>query len=175
VSVSRTIVLPDRPTVGTLTFKPLGGDGEVAPRSSYELRAFSIAGDAGGGTATLVITLDSVYESVIAQASYSATSSAAAQDLYFQIRSYSDTGVQLQQDHTVPAVAILGSQDGVARALWVPPPIFKATDIRMVCNNVDATETYAMNVTIYNFNKRASERTPLNVLLASLPRGSSLQ
>ncbi len=170
MSVASAFTLPAQPALGLVTLSPLGGDGNQAPKSRFEVFNFRVAGDASAGTYSLTITLDPVYESLMMQLAVSHTA-AADSEVAFQIVSRNAAGVALQalDCHTL---AELGPGARV-RALWCPPPLINATEVSVTGINVGVAEVYQLNVTVLNFNKRASERTPLNILYASLPRGTS--
>lgn len=171
MSVTSTVVLPAQPTLGNVTLLPLGGNGDDAPRSAYLVSSFRVAGDASVGVATLTITLDTVYQSLVSVVSTASSSATAAAEWIYRIISLNDQGVAV---HEVAAQVSHLEVGGVTRGLWSPPPDFEAGQIIVETANVDATEVYFVSATIYNFNKRATERTPLSVLLASLPRASTL-
>jgi len=136
--------------------------------------AFELDGDASGGNCTMVINLDPVYESLVSVVSFIGASGAADAQILFAIVSRNGAGATVAAA-TAHLLAETNPMTGSNHAIWVPPPVLGATSVSLTCVNIDATETYFVNATILNFNKRASERVPLGVLLASLPRGTSSQ
>ncbi len=168
MSVAASVTLPDQPANGTVVLLPLGGDGNSAPRSRYEVFAFAIAGDGSGGNAVLTLTLDDVYESLVMQVSCFHNSPNDSENVFQLVSRKNAVAINAVTAH------LLAEAGPTSRALaiWCPPPLINVTEVNLTTPNLN-TETYQMSVTILNFNKRASERTPLNILYASLPRGTS--
>ncbi len=168
MSVAATVTLPAQPAAGGTAFIPLGGNGQAAPLGCYQADV-SVTGDAGGGTATLTMTLDTRYTNLIAFVNATVSSAAAAPDFALKV----DGGIG-----TTPAsVIVVGTMphQGVdtinAAFLWYPPPVYyiQGGRIRYVTDNVDATEAYRLNCQIYCFHPEATRLTPLPFLQWNVP------
>jgi len=179
VSVTASLVLPNQPAVGVVADTPLGGDGWSAPHSSQEV-SFSLVGDASGGTMSLRVHTDPRWASVVSHITLRKSSAAA--DWTWALQVFPDRQAMCQITGTKVALALASASDSV---LWCPPPLIGTTGqdgtsasdpffIFATCVNVDVTETLTMNIKIYNFRKTVRERVPLSVILASLPRSSSV-
>lgn len=169
MAVSATLNLPAQPALGGVEFMPLGGDGLVAPIGCY-LADLQLAGDAGGGNATLTMNLDPRYTNLIAFINLTVSSAAAAPDFNLRIEAV-DGGVG-------PNVLIVGTFPHItatsgpnAAFLWFPPPIYyiQNGNIRFVTVNVDVTEKYQLVAQIYCFHPEVTRRTPLPVLQMNVP------
>jgi len=166
--VSLALTLPDQPAAGLVTWLPLGGDGFTAPHSAYLLGRVALANDAGGGLAVTTITLDPRYESIVSQVMFQKDSVAAATLFMLEVATANADYIDRIRSSADNAVG-----DAINSAAWSPAPFLKAATLTLTTPNTD-TETNYLDALIYNFNKEASQVSPLNVLLACLPRAASL-
>jgi len=163
VSVTAEFTLPAQPTSGTTTIRPLGGDGYSSPQNMY-LCTIPKTCDASGGTCTITINMDPQFQSVIGLMQTSLTSAAA--DRLVKLGIFPDgfaTGFSVQALQVVDA-------DVGSNLMYSPPPVFNPTKVVATVDNVD-TEVFRLSLLVYNFKRDAFQKVPLNVLLASLPRG----
>ena len=166
MSVSEAFQLPAQPNnAGTVSLRPLGGDGLTAPQSMYIISVAELDGDASAGTATISITLDPQYESLVQVLQFQIVGVAAATDYRMRVRHQG--GMSIFNQGQAPF-----SVDTTARVAWNPSAIINADLIEFVTDNING-DTYRASAVVYNFRKQASELTPLSVLLASLPRAAS--
>lgn len=173
MSVSSVFTLPAQPVTGEVVRVPLGGDGFSAPLASYTVRDHNVTGDASGTFAQLRVTMDLLYTSLVAFASGSIAQ-----------------GTELNADFkfgifgpVTSEVTVLGTQQVIdplidprnCATLWSPPPRLypgggEVTTLSMRWLNVLADE-YFLNTTIYLFDIRARELTPMGPLLWALTGG----
>ncbi len=166
MSVATDVNIPSQPTTGSLELLPLGGNGEIAPRSMQLLRQ-DLAGDASGGQVTMSFLCDTRFENVITRLQLSASSAAAAVPYSFAADQRPDTTSMV-----AAGLTFLDTVQAVNNAYWDLPPLFNMRGGSVITDNVDATEVYTLRAWIWNFNIDASRRIPLNLLLSSLPRAS---
>lgn len=174
MSVTQTIVLPAQPAAGSTVQVALAGNGYTAPHSETRVRV-NQAGDASGGINTIQVNWDPRWVSMVAFSSFVIGGLAAAQsvELNYRISANSGMGVVL----VVPFPNITGINPQVT---WCPPaqlcsvPSIGATqpNFRAALVNTDG-DTYQLDLVLYNFKKDVLQVTPLSILLASLPRGTS--
>jgi len=171
MAVAEVLTLPNQPTVGAVVLRPLGGDGYSSPMSAYLVRLFSVTADASGGTATLTINTDPQYESVFNFLNVAVASAAANEPVRFDFfeRGAIAAGVAKWE---IFGSTFFNSDVGAGCAVS-PPPMFDIGRVSVATDNID-TETVRLNCIIYNFRRDAAQRTPLAVLLASLPRGFNI-
>lgn len=173
MSVSVDIALPDdQPSSGSYTYVPLGGNGFTAPHACYLLQSISVAGDASGGTAQVGVTLDPRYQGLISVVQADQVGTTADVDVRYTIQAEDPSGNIYSQISVAGTLKHLSFENN-ARGAWSPPSVFNASKVLFKAANVNG-DTYAMSGIIYLFNKRASELTPLSVLLSSLPRAQHL-
>lgn len=167
MSVSEEFTLPGQPSgVGGFTFRPLGGDGFTSPQAAYQLDQIEVSGDASGGNAEIHIHMDQHYQSLVSQIYAYAETATSAREVKFQVIAGTFSA-------NVVSPGIYGAQDDNSRAAWMPPPIFDCDRIKLRWPNVLGIN-YQVSGMIYLFNRSASHRTPLSVLLASVPQAGSL-
>ncbi len=168
MSVSNEVSLPDQDANGgVITLRPLGGNGFDSPHSMYMCRDIQVAGDAGGGTASLRINTDPRYESIVQLVACAITSDVASTEVRLSVYADKDRWWT-----ALSADTFWTTLDGISTLTWNPSAIVKASSVRLFTGNVD-TESYRLGCIIYNFDIRASELIPLNVLVAALPRAAS--
>lgn len=153
---------------------PLGGDGFTSPHSLYIVHAV-LDSDASGGSNSITVRFDPRYTSLVSYLQTQVTSGAAAIGCRMEIRTSALENVTLQQE--MPLVAVSG-QLRTQGVLWTPPALMvtaetaPATSPPFYTSAIDNVDTEALLLTarIYNFDRRARELAPLNLLLSSLTR-----
>lgn len=176
MSVSRTVSLP---AVGAgasdfTTLTSLGGDGWRSPRSFFSVQVL-LANDASAGTAIITVNLDPNYLQVINCIGYTKLGAAADVDFSIAIQSPARANYAIAGTLQFNAGGSLNNVAGV----WTPPPLplvssEGAAPASIVSTTPNVTgDNDVLNVDIFNFWKRAAEETPVEVLLACLPRASS--
>lgn len=168
MSVSMSVTLPAQPATGVSSYTPLGGDGKSAPHGCYFVLA-TIAGDAGGGTASVTVNFDNRYTNLVAFISPQVTSAATAPDFnVFMGPGGSDPEPPVTIVGTMPHTGI-GSTN--ATFLWYPPPIYwrQRGTAAATFINTDNTETYSLVMQIYTFDPQVTLLTPLPVLQWNVP------
>lgn len=144
----------------------MGGNGTQAPIGCY-LTKLSVVGDAGGGTATVILSLDPRYTNLVAFINVMVASAAAAPDFH----------IEMNDGVAEPSVIIAGTMPHTAiettnaSFLWFPPPIYYQQNGRLTGTfvNVDATETYSIFAQIYCFHPEVLRITPLPLLQMNVP------
>lgn len=167
MAVASSVTLPAQPAAGFVTYIPLGGDGWVAPQSMFEVLV-QLASDASGGNSVTTIVRDDRFESVITRAETIISSAAAAADVQFEL----NTGITGRIPAISQSLNHRTALTGSSHKSWDLPPIFEFRNLVCRTDNVDATEVVNLRCWVYNFRISASQRTPLPILLASLPRSS---
>jgi len=175
MAIASNVALPSQPANGRVRYFPLGGDGFTAPTSAYSVR-INLASDASGGNNTLRIKPDPQFVAVCAFLNTGVVAGSAAIDCEFVIRHD-----QVEEISVIKELPLVGIVSFTNSGLWTPPLyLLNATDrdatlppfIRSTIPNVDG-ETHTLQTIVFNFNKRVRETTPLNQIVASLPRSST--
>ncbi len=125
-----------------------------------------LAMDASGGTATITVELDPQFECLIQVITLQVIGPASNVDFRMNVSRNGGGNI------IVVGSAFKPSFDSSAYASWNPSAIIDPANFNIRSGNVTG-DSLRMNAMIYNFQKRASEKVPLDQLLASLPRGSS--
>ena len=172
MSVSSDFDIPSQPSDGEARFIPLGGDGRTAPSHQYYVVS-SLDGDVSGGIATVRIGLDPRYSHMIDWINPQVEGSTgdvlcrvtqAFTDEHF-LRSY----VTCKDLGFAPS----GPRAGVVLS---PPSTmmgsFGASAIACVFPNVNG-ETYEVQLSVYAFDIRARELTPIPFLTMTKPAAGS--
>lgn len=168
MSVSDSFTLPAQPAAGLARYKPLGGNGYSAPHSEYFV-SVNLAGDATGGLSTITITLDSRYEGIVVLCQSVGTTVSAAVESEIQMqRSFAGVNQRVRAQ----GLGIFDSNRNSSVYSWTPPLMLDPLVLQYTQANVD-TDTHNAYLHVLNFNKRASEITPLSVLMQSLPRAEA--
>lgn len=180
MSVSESLILPQQPVSGTVIDQPLGGNGWTAPHSRHAVNV-ELASDASGGTNKILVHTDPRWSCVVSfmllRIANAVADSAWAMHVVIGVfTGFCQVNGTLDISQ-VPAGILPG-------ALWTPPGFIGSTgvldpvvgdpmNVQATINNVD-TETLSLHAIVYNYEKDAMRKTPLDVLLASIPRGSNL-
>ncbi len=173
MSVAASVQLPDQPTTGFSSTRPLGGSGIVAPHNEQRCQ-IGVAGDASGNVASLTVQLDPRYASLVAFLQLNSTSQ-AAYDVEFLIQE--TDGTVLRFHKVVPAVSVIPA---VHACFFTPPPVLLSgtpgiapPSVDVVTDNVNGA-TLTLNMQVYTFVKNVRELTPLPTIYSCLPRGVSI-
>lgn len=168
MSVSEVFQIPNQPTIGSVAWVPLGGDGVTAPIGYYEVDA-QIVGDVSGGNASVSCAFDPRYTNLLAWVNIKIDDDTAAGEFHMDlVRSAGVTGINVVG--TFPGVT-----EGFAALnscyLWYPPPLFFAGDGRVRFNavNVDATETYVMDLQVFAYDRDVRNRMNMTWLHQLIP------
>lgn len=167
MSVSITLTLPSQPAAGVVRLRPLGGDGYSSPQSMYIVDCDSVS-DASGGVNTITVNLDPQYQSVISLIATQLESGTADVPVFITLHPEGLTpsfGVQKDMKF---------NSDVGSNLLYAPPPMFNAVRVLTRTDNVD-TETLHLAFIAHNFKRDAFQKVPLNIILASLPRGFDIE
>lgn len=166
MSVQETVNLVDQPVAGNFEFVPLGGDGWIAPQSAY-IGDMKATGDATAGDVRMKVLRDDRFEHLI-QFLAGSSGQNSAQDYRFAIARR--LGLNIHQIGTTKASGV--TDEVLNSILWTPPPMIAPVEWTLTMDNTD-TIAYDFKFVVYNFNIRATEKVPLNVLLSSLTRAGS--
>lgn len=141
--------------------------------SSYGL-SVTLTGDGSGGAATITVNCDPQYDSIVSYVGYGVVGGTAnPQEVSFGISSAAESvSVALN----VPLVQPGGGL-GTHNAVWTPPLILlpggSTAQLNVISDNANTVVT-ALNARVYNFRRGVAQRTPLAVLVAALPRATTV-
>lgn len=181
MTVTCTVALPGQPDqTGQTHLEPLGGDGFTAPHSAYIVYA-ACDGDVSSGENRIYIQPDARYVSLVQYVAISISGASADKNVRMTITSRSQDAL-----HVVRVIPYYAAVSGAGKTnnagIWSPPPLLIANPgaaaatnppyLLLMTPNVNG-ETVALRTRIYNFDVRAREVTPLDDLLASVPRPGS--
>ncbi len=183
MSVAENIQLPNQPTSGTVENQGLGGDGFRAPFSAT-IVDINLAGDASGGTNAISVRFDPNYISMVSYVTLLVTGAAAEVDGRVQIV---ERGPGAFQRGTLTTIIPIRNGSvglgGDTASMWIPPPVLISADpdttvtnapfFRWQGVNTNGEENF-LSMKIYNYDKRARESVPLDLLLASVPRAGAI-
>jgi len=172
MSVQEVFTLPNQPSDGTVEFIPLGGDGFTSPIGFYQLRDIQLAGDASGGSAQFLVTMDDRYVSLVSFVTGQVVQATGADVDFRWFLSGTFIATVIESGTDVNPSSTLGDTPGHT---WFPPPLLLpgggavgTATIRWP--NVN-TEIYDISAHIFLFNIRVREFTQLGPLFWS--RGQS--
>ncbi len=165
-SLSETLTLPQNPTVGTVDYVPLGGDGFQAPFAAYSVRDFEQTGDAGGGTITFSIDVDERFCSYVSWLSFIGRLATVA-DAEYRVFSSADRHAQASEVKNARASSVLGSNE--VSEVWRPPGVIlpgsgSNASFGLIIENI-LNDVWRVSAHIYLFNVRVRELTPMGPLL----------
>ncbi len=169
MAVAVALTLPDQPVIGENIFTGLAGDGWTAPQSVFEF-AISSAGDASGDENTITMTFDPRFTGIMTYVRLSNSSASSAIEMKMQLLPLDRATPQLEC--FVNAVPVNGI-DNQNTVTWSPPPVPTMRRLVAVTANVNG-DTLSLMGYLYNFNINVLNKVPLNLILASLPRGDSI-
>jgi len=150
---------------------PLGGNGFTAPFAAWSVEAMTVTGDATGGAASLGVSMDMRYVSLVAFVTVAVLQATAADaDLRIQLTGSNTTD---QGDNVIMPSISATVATRTAGTVWRPTPMLlpggqsdTANLPRISCRvlNVD-TNVVELSTLIYLFNIRVREITPMGPLL----------
>lgn len=158
MAVGDVITLPAQPVAGDgVLYSPLGGDGRSAPLAVYDI-GIQVVGDAGGGNAVVTVNFDPRYTSLVAWVAPFVAADTAATEFFVQLVDTVLFTPNLRIVGTMPFVTE-GFSARNSSYLWFPPPMWFNGNGQLNANfvNVDATETYGMNCSIYVFDRNVRQ------------------
>lgn len=180
MSVTEYVQVPEQPTVGGVTYHPLGGNGFVSPHSVYHVRV-RLTGDASGGAQEVRIRPDVRFTSLVAFCSATLDGAAITADapVNFVISEEMNSRAEARSPGTYLPI---GGEPAVV-ASWNPPPFLVSAGpasaasadptLRVRVDNTNGT-VLAVYASIYNFDKRAREVVPIDSVLQVLTRSQTL-
>ncbi len=177
MAVTSTFTPPAQPTVGSLTYVPLGGDGFSAPIAAYAVHQFELVGDVSGGKNQMTIEMDPRFCSLVSFVSIAIRQGTSA-DAEYRLVVGTSTGVGQIPSHIesglIVAISSTVSTSEINKTSQITPMMMpgagQAGKIQLETKNVDGDDAL-LNTLIYLFNIRVRETTPMGPLLWS--RGSS--
>ncbi len=169
ISVTEAFTLPNQPTIGTVRFVPLGGDGFKAPSHAYSIFDASIVGDAGGGNARIQATMDNRYCSLVSyRCGQNQQVSALDADFRLSVTG-GDVPEQLSQG-AATAISAGVSLRTIGQTFSPTPIVLPGGSfsdaprvIFRMANVLD--DEYFLNAWIFCFDIRVRELTPMGPLL----------
>jgi len=169
MSVTDTVQLPDQATNGSTIWVPLGGNGYTSPHSMFEVE-INIDNDASGGDTRLFILTDPRWESIVHRCEIIVSSAQSSEEYAINLNISALAGFPPKIPMNQQGEMDLNSETSTNWTYWDLPPHIDAQQISCTLDNVDATENTIFRAWVFNFHKDASQRVPLSVLLASIPR-----
>lgn len=179
MSVLTQVELPAQPTVGGVVFHPLGGNGFSGPHSVYHGLVES-ASDASGGKNEIQVRLDPRFTQLVIQVQCSVAGQAAALDCDIQLFESVNSVMGVRRE--VPYRPISGLT-AAGHVNWNPAPFLLSAGPKVGSNfqpylrtAIDNTngETLYCRFHVYNFDKRARELVPIEIMSSVLVRAESV-
>lgn len=179
MAVTSRVELPNQPNDGSLVLHALGGDGFTGPHSVYH-GLEQITGDASGGLLTCSVRFDPRFTQLVIQMQCAFGGLSADKDFDMQISE--STGSILQVRATATYLPITGIVTDASKN-WNPGPYLLSAgpgdsvtlpwmQWRAVNDGVGVDMYCRFHV--YNFDKRAREEIPIEILSRALVRAESL-
>lgn len=162
--------LPEQPVLGVNTYTPLGGDGWTAPHSVAEV-SISSAGDAGGGNNDISLTFDPRFISIVSYVRL--VNSGASGTIEMRLTMLPSLPRVQPQVQAFANNVPLNALDTTNSMTWCPPPLPHLGVLNARTPNVN-NDTMTLMAYIYQFQITALQQVPLNLILASLPRGDTM-
>lgn len=166
LTISETMTIPNQPNVGNLEYVPLGGNGWEAPQSAWMLD-MHITGDASGGFLLFTVNRDDRFEHLV---QFMSIEVIRATTIPYRFDLFRSNATEIHNFGETDLCDATGLE--ATGTIWTPPPMINPIKFATGTTNVDL-ELVRFKLLLYNFNIRASEKVPLSVLLASLPRAAS--
>ncbi len=169
MAVAVAVTLPDQPGIGINVYNPLGGDGWTAPHSVAEI-SVSSAGDASGGNNSIALTFDPRFTSIVSYARLVNSSASAGIEMSLIMLPTGRAQPQVEAFANAVPVKSLTAQNVMT---WTPPPIPHMGSLHALTTNTNG-DTISLMGYIYQFQVNVLQKVPLNIILASLPRGDNM-
>lgn len=177
MTVEYSVSMNQQPADGGIEIHPLGGDGITSPSSIYHCRVASL-GDASAGYNRIRLGLDPRFTQLVTLMTVEVTGVAA--DVNVDMKIVESVDSLLANRATLKYLPI-NSQTVDCRASWAPIPFLMATSssdpteyphIQVVTDNVNLSRI-RLYAHVYNFDRRARELTPIDILASCLARSES--
>ena len=167
ISVTELFTLPAQPTVGTVKYIPLGGDGFGAPFAAYALRGVRVDGDASSGFMAIEVVMDPRFCSLI-QFITGQIAQVTSADADMELSIIGGEYPTPVFSGPVTAISSLVSGSECAQT-FIPPPIIlpggnQAPLLRFRALNVN-NDLGFIEAMIFLFNIAVRETTPMGGLL----------
>jgi hypothetical protein len=162
MAVVTTLTLPSQPTTGSVVYKPLGGNGFTSPQSMFYVTVDSL-GIAGGGLNSIQVFKDERFEQLVDFMTIQGNAGA----VIYRMDIFRDLGSRALVIDTTSA------DTTISCGTWSPPALIDPESWKVSTANVE-DENVKLKMAIYNFNIRASEKIPLELLLASIRRAATV-
>ncbi len=162
MAITDETTLPAQPASGTTVLVPLGGNGFTAPKSLFYVTV-NLTGDATGGLLSIDVKRDERFEQLV---DFMVIQNAGGAVVY-RMDLFRDLGSR---------ALVIGTSNAdttISTGMWSPPALIDPHSYRLSTANVDGVQV-KLKMAIYNFDVRASELVPLELLLASVRRSSTL-
>lgn len=178
MSIQTSIQLPGQPVAGGTEIIPLGGDGFISPHSMTACFIDSDS-DASGGKHEISIRFDTRWTQLVGYVVATVKNIAIDVAIDFQIVV---NATYTAKTRVVSPLALISGMGGDIVTSWSPIPVLVVAgtgvvtadpSIRITIPNVD-TETLHVHTQIFNFDRRARERTPIETLTRCLVRAESV-
>lgn len=160
MSISVTQVLPNSPTLGVLTYIPLGGDGFTSPHAAWEVNT-QLVGDASGGQLSISIEMDDRFVSLVPWVGIAATQVAAA-----DVEALLNVG-EMAQRFDLLSVDPSGGSAQIAELFRPPPALLPGNSVqtlRLRVANI-TNDLWRLKSYILLFNIDVRTKFPLGPLL----------
>lgn len=159
ISVTATVTLGEQPASGSIAFEPLGGNGFDAPSAVY-MGTATIAQDASGGTARVLVLRDPRYTCIGALLGHSNTNTTQDRISY-------DVNVA---GHSFTFARLLSEMTTVNQGSLLLPCLYKTGQWNCRADNVD-TFSLSFSFEIFCFDINVAQKVPLRVIQANFPPG----
>lgn len=178
MAVTTNLQLPGQPGTGSTEIIPLGGDGFISPHSVTVGQVESDS-DASGTSNEINIRFDTRFTQLVAYVVTTVKGTAADVNIDFALNVSS---AYQAKTRVVGPIALISGMNGDIVVSWSPIPVLVVAgtgalgsppEIRVTIPNVD-NETLVINFQIFNFDRRARERTPIETLTRCLVRAESV-
>ena len=177
MSVAASVTLPAQPTTGVTRYIELGGDGLTSPKLVATCK-IQVASDATSGTSTLTIFGDDTFVMIpnwIISGIQNTSLVGANLPLEQRVDNYGSGNDRLIYSSVAEKTVI-----GAAMTTLIPPPMIMEQlgpsdplpSVNSIIANVD-TETHTLIAQFFLFDRFARSETPIEKLLASIPRSSA--
>lgn len=167
MAITLDVTLPEQPPTGSgIEYIPLGGNGFNAPKSAF-YGNLQVTGDVSGGIVTMSVFRDPRFEHVV---SFLACEKLQTDTAGFRM-SIGRRAMSVHNEGSTIASAVTG--DSFTGSIYAPVAMLDASVWQLRMENADGI-VMRFKFLVFNFNIEASLRTPLPILLASLPRAPTL-
>lgn len=176
MSVTTEITLPNQPSVGVVQTQPLGGNGIVSPHSTTHFKV-SLDGDASGGYLRINVKVDPRFVQLLP--SVHVELEGASADAVVDLSIIEGVGSRVAARATAPYLAVNGLS-ATNYLSWSPWPILLNSNqaywpqLRLQMGNPGVGVSAVLWGHAYNFDKRAEELTPIEMLTSVVVRAETV-